>query len=334
MTPVAMLLADPSPCLRRLVLRELLQRPQDDSEVRELEPLRRLDPLVTALVDLQREDGSWDGETTGTGHALARLGCLGFGRSYEPVRRGADYLFRRQEDDGSWYLRGKWEDPANREHYSMIPLQTSLPLRGLALCGYGEDARAERAYEWLLAQRLPDGAWPTGIAAGNYGGVAGYRRLAHSRWGCRTNTTAALVCLAHHPVRRHGENARRALDLLLGRETLEAYSLGFETARTIGAEPTRGYLTFHARFDPALVLDLCARIGADRSDERVARMMNFTTEQRGPMGLWQYEAQPQASRWVSYGLLRSFSYLQESAGWVSLEPRTPFRAYPKRPRRY
>ena len=37
----------------------------------------------------------------------------------------------------------------------------------------------------LLERRLDDGAWPTGLASGVFGRVAGYRRIAHSRWGCR-----------------------------------------------------------------------------------------------------------------------------------------------------
>jgi hypothetical protein len=37
------------------------------------------------------------------------------------------------------------------------------------MSGFAEDPRAEQAYAWLLAQRLPDGAWPTGIASGTYG---------------------------------------------------------------------------------------------------------------------------------------------------------------------
>ena len=40
MTWAALLLADPSPCLRRLVLRDLLGRQADDPEVRELGPAR------------------------------------------------------------------------------------------------------------------------------------------------------------------------------------------------------------------------------------------------------------------------------------------------------
>lgn len=94
----------------------------------------------------------------------------------------------------------------------------------------------KQAYDWLLAQRLEDGAWLTGIASGDYGYVAGYHRLAHSRWGYRSNTSA-LNCLVHHPERRSDPEDRRALDLLLGRETWEKHTLGFEVARLIGVEP-------------------------------------------------------------------------------------------------
>ena len=215
----------------------------------------------------------------GTALALMRLGYLGLGPEHPAVRAGAERLFAAQRADGAWELRedaspgsgkslddgeNEGEGAGHPEGYSMIPLQTAIPLRGLAACGYATDPRAERAYDWLLAQRLPDGAWPTGIASGNYGGVGGYRRLAHSRWGCRSNTTGALICLAYHPTRRQSAEARRALDLLLGRETQEQQTLGFEVARLIGLEPFRGRLTFYARFDLALLLDLCGRIGATR----------------------------------------------------------------------
>lgn len=352
MTWAALLLADHAPSLRLLVLRELLRRPQDDPEVCELLSLLETDPLVTELLALQEPDGSWRAEEVATrggplratALALMRLGYLGFGPDHPNVARGAEFLFSLQQEDGAWSLVDTWSGTldgrplGDSEGYSMIPLQTAFPLRGLAACGYATDARAERAYQWLLAQRLPDGAWPTGIAAGNYGYVGGYRRLAHSRWGCRSNTTAALICLAHHPVRRMGSEAHRALDLLLGRETRESHTLGFEVARLIGLEPPRGFLTFYARFDLALILDLCWRVGADPEDTRIGDVRAFVESLQGPYGLWEYAPRPQASRWVTFDLLRSLSRLTTDAAhetdWISLEPRTPFRAYLKKMRRY
>jgi hypothetical protein len=344
MTWAPLLLAAPSPCLRLLVLRELLGRPDDDPEVSELEGLRETDPLVANLLALQGPDGFWQGgdlawpahssQLRATSLALARLGYLGFGPEHPAVQRGAEALFSLQQEDGAWPLADVKEDSETREGYAMIPLQTALPLRSLAGCGYATDPRAERAYKWLLAQRLPDGAWPTGLAAGNYGRVAGYRRLAHSRWGCRANTTGALICLAHHPQRRAGPEAQRALDLLLGRETRERHALGFEVARLIGLEPARGFITFYARFDLALILDLCRRAGASPEDERVAEVVQFVRDLQGPYGLWAYPSRPQAGRWLTFDLLRSLSRLDQGTEWLSLEPRTPFQPYARRVKRF
>jgi hypothetical protein len=342
MTRMALLLADPSPCLRLLVLRELLHRAQGDPEVRELAELRESDPLVAEILPLQSADGSWRGGTISgfapggkiqtTSQALMRLGYLGLNPDHKAVRMGAEFVFSRQRKDGSWDLRAEERDET--EGYSMVPLRTAFPLLGVAYCGYALDPRAERAYDWLCEQRLQDGAWPTGIASGNFGYVAGYRRLAHSRWGCRSNTTGSLSCLALHPKRRTGPEARRALDLLLGRETRERHNLGFNVARMIGVEPSRGFLTYYARFDLAQVLDLCWRVGANREDQRIAELVQFVRDLQGPYGLWEYAPRPQASRWVTFDLLRSLSQLDERADWFSLEPRTPFQPYPRRERRY
>jgi hypothetical protein len=345
MTWLPLMLADPSPCLRWLVLHDLLQRPPEDAELYELAQLRMRDPLVCELLDRQEPDGSWhagDPAWMGQGSviqatslALSRLGYLGLNGQHPGVQRGAAYLFAQQQTDGAWPLhKEQAQDGDETSGYNMIPLQTALPLRALAMCGYATDSRAENAYDWLLAQRLEDGAWPTGTAQGNWGRVAGYRRLAHSRWGCRSNTTAALICLAYHPERRLSQPTRRALDLLLGRETREAHNLGYELARLVGCEPAHGFLTFFARYDLALVLDLAGRVGATQEDVRIAGMVEFVRNQQGQYGLWPYPPRPQAGRWVSFDLIRSLNRLEGEGEWFSLEPRTPFRAYPKAPRRF
>jgi hypothetical protein len=345
MSWASLLLADPSPCLRVLVLKELMHRSESDSEVQELLDLRETDPIVTRLLSLQSKDGSWGEEALGgnvpggklqaTSQAMTRLGYLGFSSNHPAVQRAAEFLFIKQRNDGSWLRPSgiESEDKA-KEGYSMIPLQTAIPLRGLVACGYATDERAEKAYDWLLKQRLEDGAWPTGKAGNVNGYVAGYRRLAHSRWGCRSNTTCSLICLALHPKRRFSNEARRALDLLLGRETRERLNIGFEVARTIGVEPPSGFLTFFAKFDLALILDLCWRIGADTSDERVVELVEYIKQSQGPYGLWDYIPRPEASRWVTFDLLRSLSRLDKETDWLSLEPRTPFAAYPRRPKRF
>jgi len=329
MNRAALLLADPSPSLRYLVLKNILEE-ENSKEAYDLK--KQEDPLVKEITNLQETNGSWDNKIKSTAQALLRLGYL---QSEHPaITKGVEYIYTQQQPDGSWPLGNYSTDSEGETNYDVISLQTSIPLRALAQCGYATDKRSERAYEWLLKQRLSDGAWPTGIAKGNYGYVAGYRKLPHSRWGCRSNTTGALASLALHPSRRKSGESQRALQHLLGRETRERQSMGYEIARLIGAEKATGFLTYYARFDLVQILDLCWRVEASREDPKVADLVEYIQEQQGQYGLWIYQKRPRASRWITYDILYSLRNLNDEVDWINIEPRTPFQPYPKRRRRY
>lgn len=347
MTWIPLLLADPSPSLRLLVLRDLLNRPDSDEEIQELKKLQPADPMVEKFLALQEKDGSFrSGEGGGailgrirmTAQALMGLGYFGLGPESPSVKKGAEFLFAQQEPDGAFPLitQGAVLDggKAADVKYHAMPVQTALPLLGLAWAGYATDRRAEAAYEWLLREELPDGGWPSGRHKNKLIFSAGYRRLPHSTFGCRTNTTAAVSALALHPTRRTSESARRGLDKLLAQEQRQAHTLGFEVARIVGAEPPRGGFTYFKRYDVGQILDLSWRIEANLEDARITDIVKFVKDLQGPYGLWEYQRHPEVSRWVTFDLLRSLSRLDQKTDWFSLEPRTPFQAYPKKPRRF
>ncbi|MBN1682022.1 hypothetical protein JW865_00530 [Candidatus Bathyarchaeota archaeon] len=339
MSWVPLLLTDHSTCLRYLVHKNLL----NDSEAEELRNFRLNDPLIKDLTIRQLPDGSWapasiyghsQGKIQATAQALTRLGYLEVPFGHESVRRAAEYLFSQQKPDGSWPLIENSNDSEDKEHYDIMSLQTSIPLRGLAESGYSEDPRSMRAYEWLLNQQMEDGAWPTGIAKGVYGYVAGYRRIPHSRWGCRSNTTAAVTCLSLNQKLRKSTAARRGLDLLLGRETRERTPLGYDIARLVGYEPSTGFITYYARFDNAHILKLCSRLEAGLHDPRVKNLVEYTIQEQGSFGLWEYLPNPQATKWVTYDILYNLSQIMPTSDWETLEPQTPFQPYPKKRKRY
>ncbi|MFX0168607.1 MAG: prenyltransferase/squalene oxidase repeat-containing protein [Candidatus Hodarchaeota archaeon] len=343
-----LLLADPSPSLRLLVLRDLLKRPETDQEVQELKALQHTDPLIKKFLALQEEDGSFrSGEGGGailgrlrtTAQALMGLGYLGLGPDHPAVIRGANFLFSHQQSNGAFPLvtQGMVLDGVGRlddVKYHVMPVQTALPLLGLAWAGFATDSRAEAAYEWLLKEELPEGGWPSGRHRKKLIFAAGYRRLPHSKFGCRTNTTAAVYALALHPTRRCSEPARKGLDKLLAQEQRQPHTLGFEVARIVGVEPLRGGFTYFQRYDVAQMLDLSWRIGASLEDPRIAENLAFVKELQGPHGLWEYQPHPEASRWITFDILRSLSRLDEKTDWFSMEPRTPFQPYPKKPPRF
>ena len=319
----ALLLADPSPALRVRVLTELLDAPPNDPEVVDLAARRHEDPNTSRLLQIESRDLrdlSW---------TLCRLGYLGFDRSDAAVAGIAERVFDRQLASGSFPLSA-FSRTKTESRYSMIPLQVAVPLRGLAAVGYATDARAARAYAWLLDQRLDDGAWPLGIASGQPGYIAGYRRLPGSK-GCRVNTEAAIACLALHPEHRRSDAARTALDLLLQRETRDEWALGSEVQRLTGIEPVPGFITSYARFDLAFVLELASRIGASAEDARVGDLIGFLDRRRGSGGLWEHPERPDLDRWLTFDILASLRRL-EGGDWAGTAPRLPFRAKARRPR--
>ena len=344
MTWIPLLLTDPSPCLRYLVLTELLKLPENEEEVKELSQMKESDPYVKDLFKLQKSNGAWDSfginQLTSndniqlTSMALQRLGYLGFDYSNAVVEKAAEFLFSKQLEDGSWPMPGKKQLTDEEIGYQMMPIQTAIPILGLVMCGYSNDKRVENGFEWLIEQRLKDGAWPVGLSAGNYGGIAGYRRLAHSKWGCRSNTTAVLSCLAYHPKLRSSNEAKKALDLILGTNLKLRSNLGFTIARLLGLEKSIGQITFMAKFDIAHILNLCWRIGATQDDDRVFNFIEFVKSEQGEFGLWDYIAHPQATRWLTFDLLRSLSNINKNVEWISNEPRTPFQSYPKKMKRF
>ncbi|MBN1410233.1 MAG: hypothetical protein JW969_05260 [Spirochaetales bacterium] len=348
MNPDVFLLADKSACLRYLVLKTFFNKPDSDPEVKKLKSLRRNDSIFYELTVniFEKKDPPGKSRTvkkTGsslydTSIALARLGYLGFDKSEPEVQALAGRLFSRQEKDGTWKrdrdLTDKMENEEKTKGKKNSSLTISLPLRGLAACGYATDPRCEKAFDTLLGLQLEDGAWPVYTVNGVNGYIAGYRKMPQSRWGCRTNTTFALLCLSLHPERRKSSEVKKALDLLLGRETNDRYALGEETARMIGIEPARGFLTYFARFDLSVVLRLCARIGASLDDARVKKQVDFLNSLRSGHGFWQNDKYPHASHWLTYDLKKSLNRIEQNRDWMPLRPRTPFQAYPKVEKRF
>ncbi len=316
-----LLLADRSPSLRFRALTELGDVAPDDPET------ARLRGAIAAGAEVQRVLAARPRDSAGLGYLLCQLAYLRY--DGPEVSEIAEQVFARQLPDGSWPLwldeqpaaprnRGRGQRRPRSETYTAVPVQTALPLRGLAAVGHATDPRAERAYEYLLRERLDDGAWPGDRKADlPPSEVPGYRRLPGSS-GCRASTTAVVACLALHPVLRASAVTQMALGHLLGAATHEEWSLGSEVARLLGVEAPRGRFTFYARVDLAFLLDLATRC-QPAADGRLADLVDAVQAGRGPFGLWQHPAHPELSRWLTLDLDTSLRRLAAQAGATAPE---------------
>uniref|UniRef100_A0A8C5BIL1 Terpene cyclase/mutase family member n=1 Tax=Gadus morhua TaxID=8049 RepID=A0A8C5BIL1_GADMO len=123
---------------------------------------------------LQRGDGSWEGSwgvcfTYGAWFGLEAFACMGHVYQDEvvcgEVRRGCDFLLRRQMEDGGW---GEDFESCEQRYYvqsanSQIH-NTSWALLGLMAVRHPDRQSIERGVKLLIDRQLPNGDWPQNIS--------------------------------------------------------------------------------------------------------------------------------------------------------------------------
>jgi hypothetical protein len=345
-----LLYGDPSPALRWRTAVELDGASDDDAEVMAWRAASEASDEIRSLVaQLALERGN----PYGAAYLLCRLAYLGY--TGPALADASEEVFAHQQHDGSWQVPADPEQPAPKrkrraaappdafasEPYSVLTMRTVVPLRGVAAAGFATDPRAERAYEWLLDQRLNDGSW-TGSHREGYGfdfrsgktgsGDPEYRKLTRGN-GCRSATTGAVACFALHPERRRSEAARIGVDHLLARETHDEANLGWEVSRLVGLQRATGGLTFYVTHDPAFMLHLAARCGVSAEDRRVRDLVTYLESLRSPYGLWQHHAHPQLSRWLTFDIECSLGELTDG-DWIGNEEPVSSIPYQRGRRRY
>lgn len=132
-----------NPAVAVMARRDLLGEP-DSPELKALWARRNEYPLVSAILDAQLSDGSWDVPSRdyqkyrGSLWQLHLLGELYADQRDERVVRGVEYAFTRQLDDGSWSC-------SNARAKGSIPCLTANVGRALARLGWSRDERVVAA---------------------------------------------------------------------------------------------------------------------------------------------------------------------------------------------
>lgn len=335
---ISLLLTNPSPCLRYKILSNMQEH--DKNELDELNIARRNDPILKSILDLQNSDGSFrissrtatTSIVQSTSIALTMLAYLGFDKNMIEVQKAVDYLFSRQLIDGSWEYEDY--DSEDGETYNMVPLQTAFPLWGISSVGCAMHPKLEKSYDWLLDKQLEDGAWPVGTVSGNYGYIAGYRKLPNSKNGCRVNTTCSLLALSNHPIFKKDKRTLNALDILLGRRTIERHSMGLNIARCLGIEKSSGFFSYFAGHDIALVLSIISKVGVGLQDSRVKAIVDTVKSFQNEFGLIEYEKSPIVTQWLTYDVSAYLDNISYGDTWINKTPDYALRSYQKSKVRY
>jgi len=158
--PTDWLLEESDPSARYFTLRWLLDKSESDPEVVVAqEAIRTYEPVVK-LLNAQRPDGRWRRERKepyqSIHYFLMALEHFEPPPGDERMERAIEYQFEKaQLEDGAFTASPFHEDP-RRE---VIPCYAARALVYLYKFGYGDDPRAQKILDYLLADQLEEGGW-------------------------------------------------------------------------------------------------------------------------------------------------------------------------------
>ncbi len=196
------------PFVQYRTLIDLLDKKENDQEVKATKKLFCEDRLIKKIFDKQNKDGYWGTpkdiyiwwpRKDTTFWLLGILADFGFTKEDKKIGRACEYVFSTQHSSGGFGC-----GPPLKPYDCF----TGILTESLAKLGYGSDPRMKRAYEWLIKrQRLDDGFW-----CKNSGQPGGPRQREPS---CAYATLCVLGALAQNPEFKNGAIAKKSAKFLL-----------------------------------------------------------------------------------------------------------------------
>jgi hypothetical protein len=292
--PIPWLLEPEAPSVRFWTLTDLLDRPDDDAEVRQARAAIAQGPLVREIFACQHPDGHWGDDETKpytAGGALGTLSVL-YTLGVEPDERtvaGCDSFLRFSQGECGGF------SPRKTQRSGVFPCTTGEHLPMLVCFSLGDDPRVGRAFGFVIE----DMARPDALGCGRY-----------SHQDCLWGDIAALNGLAVLPADMRSPESegvvRRLADALLDAdydfEGEHRRWLTFGVPRTwdllsaLRALAAHGYAE-DPRFSPLLHLFLA---GQDEEGRWLCGSVSRTCR---------LERRNRPSKWVTLDALRLLKHL-------------------------
>lgn len=288
--PLAWLLEPSNPSVQYFALRDLLGRPESDTEAASARADIMKTGPVPAILAKQRRGGFWGVEEDfyirskykGTVWNFILLAELGADGNDPRVRKACEFLFTWSQDRTSGGFAYQGSKKFGGQPSGIIPCLTGNLVWALERFGLGDDPRTLKAVEWIVRyQRLDDGGpaplgWPYG------------REPCYGRHTCHMGAVKALKALAEIPPGRRSPEVSRFLG-----EASEYFLKHrvFKRSHDLSApgKPFWTRLCFPTmwRFDPLETLDILIRLGI--RDERLRDTVELVRSKPDASGRWPLE---------------------------------------------
>lgn len=323
------LLAEETPAVRHLALRQLLDQPEDALAVRQARAAAmRADPIA-AILAAEQPEGYWvkrgPGYTPkyrGTVWQLIFLDQLGADGADARVQVACDYVLSHSQARTGGFAC--WEGGSREE----APPPPSLAIHCLngnllrALIGFGrlEDVRVQRAIDWQARSITGEGFdhyYRSGTSRPGF--CCGSNEQLPCAWGA----IKGLRALARIPLERRAPHVKRAIQqgaafLLSCDPATAAYPAGWGNTQP---SPSWFALGFPSGFvaDTLENITVLCELGFAR-DERLRGAIEWLLSRQEPSGRWRNESAYNRKTWVD------IEQQGQPSKWVTLRACTVLKA--------
>mgnify|MGYP001279914364 CR=1 FL=1 len=302
------LLAEDSPGVRYLALRDLLELPENNPELQDARALAHKQGPIAAILAEMDEAGYW--ATSGPGYnpkywssvwSVVMLAQLGANVAADP-----------RLDQACAYLLDQALTPDGQFTASGAPSGTADCLQGnlcWALAELGcQHPRLEKAFDWLARSVTGEGIAPMAdrhAPLRYYAGKCGpnFACGANNRLPCAWGAVKVMLALGQIPPARRTPIMDRAvqqgIDFLLSVDPVEAtYPAGYSD-KPSGNWWKFGFPVFYIT-DLLQNVEALAVLGAGQ-DPRLARALAFIRERQDDNGRWPLDYSYTGKTWVDFG---------------------------------
>jgi hypothetical protein len=311
--PLPWLLEPDNPSVRYFALRDLLDRPATDPDLRAARAAIMDSEPVRAILAARHTDGYWvkpgpgySPKYTSTIWQILILADLGTGGAYERIRRSCEYLLSHtQASSGGLSLATA---PSRVIHC----LNGNLTFALLALGLPWQDERIQRALDWEARAILGEDV--TFYTSGTTGPA--FECVANARLPCAWGAVKALKAFALLPPEARTPRIQRAIDagveFMFSRDLARA---DYPYQERISSDWFKFGYPLSYTSDILEALDVLAGLGHVR-DPRLASAVEFMLSQQDAQGRWKLkhtlngrmwidiEQRGKPSKWVTLRVLR------------------------------
>ena len=305
--PLPWLLEEDTPAVRHVALRDLLNRPADDPEVRAARTAAmKVDPIAAILTN-QHPEGYW--QKPGAGYGPKYLGTvwsvifldqLGADPGDPRVRRGCEYvLAHTQAESGGFASVGSAKEIRPTPSRVIHCLNGNL-LRALIGFGWLRDERVQRAIDWQARSITAEG-FERYYRSATTG--PGFCCAANSGLPCAWGAIKAMSALARVPARERTPLVDRAIqqgvEFLLSRDPSVAdYPMGYGNTKPNSSWFKLGFPSGYVA-DVLQNLEVLCELGMAR-DPRLQPAVEWLLSKQDRLGRWKNEYAYNGKTWVDF----------------------------------